>query len=315
MRWQPAQSSRPGWPTASCRACRSAVCGCWKGQGSTGCWVAVLWVCNCQPASALPSFRRCTHWLAAQPSTSCPPILTPASLLLPAHPCAAQDLGTALRRDVNGALASAGSEEAAALGRLEARLAVRRAVLCCAVLLVLHLGQGRAGLDRRGQGRSRQGSVAASCWLSSGCSNRSAPAWVGCWAVRPGPHILLLWPAFLTLPCHAMPCPAQHLRSLPTSHHLSPSPHPTPAVPGGHNPGPASAPLFTIHTTPHHITSPHPPPPPILPLQSLEGAIQSLQSQQSEGMQRLNSGFAAALDDATTTLQVRVTCGVMGATG
>ncbi|PSC74895.1 hypothetical protein C2E20_1800 [Micractinium conductrix] len=33
-----------------------------------------------------------------------------------------QDLGTALRRDVNGALAAAGSEEAAAFGRLEARL-------------------------------------------------------------------------------------------------------------------------------------------------------------------------------------------------
>ena len=35
-----------------------------------------------------------------------------------------QDLGTALRRDVNGALAAAGSEEAAAFGRLEARLEV-----------------------------------------------------------------------------------------------------------------------------------------------------------------------------------------------
>ncbi|PRW33600.1 hypothetical protein C2E21_7497 [Chlorella sorokiniana] len=34
-----------------------------------------------------------------------------------------QDLGTALRRDVNGALTAAGAEEAAALGRLEARLA------------------------------------------------------------------------------------------------------------------------------------------------------------------------------------------------
>ena len=38
-----------------------------------------------------------------------------------------QDLGTALRRDVSGALAAAGADEAAALGRLEARLAVR----CC----------------------------------------------------------------------------------------------------------------------------------------------------------------------------------------
>lgn len=37
---------------------------------------------------------------------------------------AVQDLGTALRRDVNGALTAAGAEEAAALGRLEARLAV-----------------------------------------------------------------------------------------------------------------------------------------------------------------------------------------------
>ncbi|KAI7836874.1 hypothetical protein COHA_009274 [Chlorella ohadii] len=34
-----------------------------------------------------------------------------------------QDLGTALRRDVNGALTAAGADEAAALGRLEARLA------------------------------------------------------------------------------------------------------------------------------------------------------------------------------------------------
>lgn len=38
-------------------------------------------------------------------------------------PCL-QDLGTALRRDVNGALSAAGAEEAAALGRLEARLVV-----------------------------------------------------------------------------------------------------------------------------------------------------------------------------------------------
>ena len=40
-------------------------------------------------------------------------------------------------------------------------------------------------------------------------------------------------------------------------------------------------------------------------LQSLEGAIGGLQAAQADGLRRLNTGLAAAVDDAQATLEVR----------
>ncbi len=39
--------------------------------------------------------------------------------------------------------------------------------------------------------------------------------------------------------------------------------------------------------------------------QSLEGAIGGLQAAQADGLRRLNTGLAAAVDDAQATLEVR----------
>ena len=144
-----------------------------------------------------------------------------------------QDLGTALRRDVNGALTAASAEEAAALGRLEARLAV-------------------------------SGSLHGLVPLRADCGKMCV-----CVCSLPGQ---------IRPPSHLQPW----CQPSPLLRHIDPS------LPR------------TLAPHIHSHAALHSPP----AVQSLEGAMSGLQAAQADGLRRLNTGLAAAVDDAQATLEV-----------